>query len=258
MRILILLLALFATPVAACGIDSDCEVTGGTYRIYVPDGGADGAIFFAHGYGGSAAGTMGNDRLRALADRLGVVLVALASAGEDWTLPNAPEHGNGPPRDEIAYVAAVKADVVAQFGLDPDRMLLAGFSAGGMLTWNLICQRGDLFAAFVPMSGTFWKEPPQSCDTDAAVTHYHGTADTVVPIGGRAIGSSRQGDMGEVLAFYIRDRALTPAGPVDAPDGLSCQRWDGKEGTYLEYCTHPGGHRFSADWIERVWTRDMK
>ena len=224
MRILILLLALFATPVAACGIDSDCEVTGGTYRIYVPDGGADGAIFFAHGYGGSAAGTMRNDRLR----------------------------------DEIAYVAAVKADAVAQFGLDPDRMLLAGFSAGGMLTWNVICQGGDLFAAFVPMSGTFWKEPPQSCDTDAAVTHYHGTADTVVPIGGRAIGSSRQGDMGEVLAFYVRDRALTPAGPVDAPDGLSCQRWDGKEGTYLEYCTHPGGHRFSADWIERVWTRDMK
>ena len=255
MRSLILLLTFLATPVLACGTDSDCQVPAGEYRIHVPEG-ADGAIFFAHGYKGSAAGTMRNANLRALANELGVALVALNSGGDDWTIPNAPQEGRVPQRDEVAYVASVKADVADRFALDPDRMMLAGFSAGGMLTWNVICTGGDLFATFVPMSGTFWAGPPEACDTDARVTHYHGTADRVVPVSGRAIGPTRQGDLTEVLDFYIADRGLPALTGVAAPEGLTCLRAAAAR-TTLEYCTHPGGHRFSTTYIRRAWDRDV-
>lgn len=253
MRFLIPCFALLASPALACGPDSDCAVPTGDYRVYLPDG-ATGAIVFAHGYKGSSAGTLRNANLRALADDLGVALVALNAAGDDWTIPNAPQEGRVPQRDEVTYVSSVKADVVARFDLDPDRMLMAGFSAGGMLTWNVICTGGDLFVAFVPMSGTFWDGPPDACDTDAIVTHYHGTSDGVVPIAGRPIGPTRQGDVTEVVAFYINDRQLAAAAPP--PDRSDCQRWSGDQAA-LEYCTHPGGHRFFIEDIRRVWNRDV-
>ncbi|SFI61034.1 alpha/beta hydrolase family esterase [Jannaschia pohangensis] len=249
----------FASPATACGEDTDCAVEGGTYRIHLPEGGTpDGAIFFAHGYRGTAGGTMRNERLVGLADDLDVALVALQSAEEDWTLPNSPNAGRVPQRDEVAYVLRVKDDVVTRFGIDPDRMLFAGFSAGGMLTWTVACSAGDVFFAFVPLSGTFWKTPPDRCDTDAAITHYHGTSDTVVPIEGRAIGPTRQGDMNDVIAMYRADRGLSAPVRVEAT-GLECTRWPGPPelGTYLEYCTHPGGHRFSVDYIRRIWERDL-
>jgi len=146
--------------------------------------------------------------------------------------------------------------VIARFGINPDRTLFAGFSAGGMLTWTVACSAGDVFFAFVAMSGTFWQGPPSSCDTDAAITHYHGTSDAVVPIEGRAIGPTRQGNVMEVLAMYRADRGLRDGRAIEA-DGLDCMLWPGPAelGTFLEYCTHPGGHRFSVDYIARVWDR---
>lgn len=249
---LILLVALAAGPALACGPDTDCPVAGGTYRVHLPPGGAaSGAILFAHGYKGSAAQTMGNASLVAMADDLGVALVALASAGDDWTLPDAPNAGRGPERDEAAYVRAVRDDVAARLGVKPDRTLLAGFSAGGMLVWNVACAAGDDFGSFAAFSGTFWRGPPEGCPTDAAIWHVHGTSDTVVPIGGRRIGPTRQGDVEEVLAMYRADKALAPAEPIPVAD-LDCVRWTGTAAS-LAYCLHPGGHHFRADWLRAIW-----
>jgi len=95
-------------PALACGIDSDCLVDDGrSYRIRMPEtetstGEAIGAIFFAHGYRGSAAGVMRNKSLGAMADQLGVALIALDAAGEDWALAGAPHPGEG--QNELTYV----------------------------------------------------------------------------------------------------------------------------------------------------------
>ena len=251
MRALFLLLAMLASPALACGPDTDCEIENGLYRVHLPPEAPQGAILFAHGYRGTAAGTIRNGALTRLADDLGVALVALKSFDEDWTIPNAPSAGQRPERDEVAYVRRVKDDVAERFGIDPERMLMAGFSAGGMLTWNVACEAGDGFAAFVPMSGTFWKGPPDHCPTDARIYHFHGTADTVVPIEGRPIGPTVQGDMNAVLAMYRADKGLeTRSAP--AFQGLDCIRREGAA-AMLQYCLHPGGHQFRADWIRGVW-----
>ncbi len=193
---------------------------------------------------------MRSEELTGLADDLGVALVALKSFDEDWTIPNAPSAGQRPERDEVAYVRLVKQDVADRFGIDPDRMLMVGFSAGGMLTWNVACEAGDAFAAFVPMSGTFWEGPPARCPTDARIHHFHGTSDQVVPVAGRPIGPTVQGDVNAILAMYRADRGLGEGRAVDFA-GLDCTQWDGT--ATLRYCLHPGGHRFSADWIRGVW-----
>ena len=102
--LLALLLALTAAPALACGPDSDCKVGDRIYRIRLPDGVEPGtpigAVVFAHGYRGSAAGVMNNAQLgRAIAD-LGLALIAPEAAADDWSIANAPSHSTGAEVDE--------------------------------------------------------------------------------------------------------------------------------------------------------------
>ncbi len=256
-------LALSASGAAACGLDSDCVVNvegqgERSYRIYLPEGVEEpmGAIVYAHGYRGSSSGAMRNGGFMAMADRLGVAFIAVnADDNPDWILPGTPSDPGYRGRRELDYMRAVLDDAEARFGLDRDRMLMTGFSAGGMLTWNLICDEGALFAAYAPVSGTFWDPIPENCSAPVAdVIHVHGTADRVVPIGGRPIRATSQGDVREAFALYAAHGGF---GAPEAADweGLDCARRTNADGRVLELCLHDGGHDFRTAYIERAWRR---
>ncbi len=252
-------LCALTTPVFACGPDSDCLVEDGHYRVRMPSGEPDGAIVFAHGYRGTDRGTMRNQSLARLAERLNVALIAIKSADEDWTIPGAPQAGKREDRDEVAYVGRVVEDAVARFGLDPERFIATGFSAGGMLVWNLACHDSSRFRAFVPLSGTFWQPEPATCSSPpATIVHYHGTADRIVPLTGRPIGSTHQGEVPKVLEMYRRYGGYGGMTRVEPMDGLSCDSETNPDGALLELCTFDGGHTFKAAYIERVWTMVME
>ena len=243
-----LCLAFAPLAAAACGATSDCGVASGTYRISLPDGGAKsiGAIVFAHGYQGSAKGTMKNTSLLKMASDRGVALIALDAGADDWNIPNAPGESTAP-RDEMAYLDAVMADAEAQFNVDPARVVITGFSAGGMFVWNVICARGDRYAGYIPYSGTFWKGPPASCPALAQnVIHVHGTADTTVPMQGRAIGSTRQGDVREVLSMYRGDKGFSADGDYAIAD-MACSHAANAAGIRLDLCLFDGKHSFTSE-----------
>ncbi|SDY64445.1 hypothetical protein SAMN05444004_102224 [Jannaschia faecimaris] len=109
----------------------------------------------------------------------------------------------------------------------------------------------------MPLPGTVWKGPPCACDSDAIVTHVHGTANRVVPIGGRRTCPTRQGDIATAIAFYVANRRLTGTMRTPSPDGLICARWDGDADAMPEHCTHGGGQRCSIDYIRRIWLRQL-
>ncbi len=248
-------LVLAAAPALSCGAETDCTVAGRTYRIALPDGeGPFGAILYSHGYGASAAGVMEFTELREAADRLGVALIAIDSASKGWLIRNAPGSGLTDSHIELAAVDAVLADVEKRFAIDPDRILAAGFSGGGMMTWTLACRRADRFFGFVPVAGTFWEPMPTDCDpVPVDLLHVHGTADTVVPPKGRPIGDTRQGDVNQALAMA---RAWSHDGPVASvagPEGLACEGSLGAGETRIVECLHDGGHTVRAEWIEWGW-----
>jgi polyhydroxybutyrate depolymerase len=240
----ILLLALSPGLAAACGETSDCDVETGTYRIRLPEGatGPIGALVFAHGYQGSSAGTMKGAGLRRMTQERGLALIAIDALGGDWDLPNAPGHATVP-RDEMAYLDQVVADAARRFDVDPARVVISGFSAGGMFTWTAICARGDAFAGYLPYSGTFWQGPPEGCAADMQnVIHLHGTRDRTVPLAGRPIAETRQGDVAASFAMYMADKGLTPTEGY-VLDDMTCEHATGG-GKRLDLCLFDGDHDF--------------
>ena len=244
-------------PASACSASSDCAVESGTYRISLPDGDKPiGAIVFAHGYQGSAAGVMKNKSLIKMAADRGLALIAIDAGADDWNLPNAP-HESTAPRDEMAYLDAVMADAEQQFGVDPKRAVITGFSAGGMFVWTVICARGDAYAGYIPYSGTFWKGPPATCPALAQnIIHVHGTGDTTVPMKGRKIADTRQGDLRQVLAMYMKDKDFAPDGRYAVAD-LSCAHAASISGKRLDLCLFDGNHSFTSKRLGAAYDKLM-
>lgn len=259
MRILSIFMLFFAMgqPVFACGPDSDCMVGDRSYRIVMPDGhnGTSDvpAMVFAHGYQGSAAGVMRNRSLRRMASDLGAALIALNAENGSWMLPNHPRDQDNTGAEEFAYVDRVLEDAGTRFAVDLDRVMATGFSAGGMLVWNLACARSDSFAAFSPIAGTYWKQPPAACSGPvASIIHIHGDADKTVPLKGRAIGPTKQGEVQDALDMYHDYGKFEPFLPARYDD-LRCQETNNLAGDMLKFCLFSGGHSFRTEHVRFAW-----
>ena len=248
-----LAVALGTESAAACGPDSDCRLGERTYRIRMPavtNGTAPvGAIMYMHGYRGSAAGIMRNKALGKAVSDLGLALVAPKSLGDDWSIPNAPKEYT----DDLAFFDRLLEEITSRFAIDPKRIMATGFSAGGMMVWNLACERGGSFAGFAPIAGTFWAPIPQSCPSPPVhLLHTHGTDDKVVPLRGRPIQKTHQGDVYKALSLFGAAGSFGAAKAYEVLD-LTCERRLNPKGRALELCLHPGGHSFKSEYVVRAW-----
>ena len=249
---------LASVPAAnACGRTSDCALGERTFRIVLPidrePGAPLAALVFAHGYRGSAAGTLRNAGLVGLADALGIAVVAADAGAAGWQLPGTPSSPEADGTVTLAYFDALRQALIDRFNVDPARIVAAGFSSGGMLVWHLACHRGDDYAGFIPLSGTFWEPLPQSCPTSAVdLVHYHGTADSVVPLAGRQIRASRQGDVLDAMALFTAAGGYHPLESV-VDDDRRCDPAVNDAGNRLELCLFDGGHSYRrADLVRAL------
>ena len=214
-----------------------------------------GAILYSHGYTGTAAAVMRSKWLKRTADRLGVAVIAGKSSHKDWALPNAPSAGTRPGVDEVAYYDRVVADAARRFAIDTRRIMVTGFSAGGMMTWTLACHRGDRYAGFVPIAGTFWRPVPPTCTSPAAsVIHLHGDNDKIVPLEGRPIARTHQGSVTKAIAMYARYGKFGPPQKRTAVGGkLRCDVRRNADGHLLHFCLYSGGHTYSTTYLRHAW-----
>lgn len=251
-----LVLAVLGQPALACSRTTDCVLGERSYRIVLPEdhpaGDPLGAIIFAHGYRGSAEGTMRSDALAGLAQTLNIAVVAADSDGDDWQIPGVPSFPGADGSGELAYFDALRDELIERFAVDPERIVATGFSAGGMMTWHLACHRGDAFAGFVPLAGTFWAPLPESCPTTAVdLIHYHGTADSIVPIEGRPIAETHQGDVREAMALFAEAGGYSAA-DSEPESGLDCAPRRNDAGQRLELCLFEGGHELRIEHLLRA------
>lgn len=250
---------------AGCGADAagPCIIAEGTYHALLPEASATGqeampAVVFLHGYNASGAATL---RMRAMVQtflRSGYAVIApdgqVARADgkrRSWSV--IPDMGGQ--RDEVGFILDVADDAATRFGLDRDRMLLAGFSLGGSMTTYVACREPQAFAAFAPVAGSFWNPLPQTCTGPVRLFHTHGTADRTVPIKGRQIRPGlEQGDVMDSLAILAgaggcaKDREDLPA-----QGRFARSRWTGcATGAGIDLALHPGQHGVPEAWAPMV------
>jgi polyhydroxybutyrate depolymerase len=244
-------------PAHACGPDTNCDIGNRYYRIRMPAGHDGktpiGAILYAHGYTGSARMAMESKGFTEMARQLNVALISTKSSGKGWTLPGSPTRGKVKGADELAYFDNVIDDAAKRFPIDRKRLVVTGFSAGGMMVWNLACHRSNRFAGFIPIAGTFWQPVPKTCDTPvASIVHIHGNADKTVPIKGRPVADTHQGDVNAVLDMYIKYGRFGPPKPA-GHGGLKCQTHRNTARHILNFCLYSGGHTLNLRHIRQGW-----
>ncbi len=267
LRLALAILALIASAAgAAAGCAADpapCTLAGGDYHIELPAGAGPDlpAVMFVHGYGGTGAGTMTNRGMVEAILARGYAVIApdgmpmTGRNGHNWAFMAE----RGSTRDDIAFLQQVRDDATARFGLDPQRMLLAGFSVGGSMVSYLACARPGAFAAYAPVSGGFWRPHPESCAGPVRLLHTHGWNDTTVPLEGRILGGGdlsdpnvfAQGDIFRTMEIWRAANGCRGLrADAFATQGLFWRRsWTRcTPGTALELALFPGGHSIPKGW----------
>ena len=236
----------------ACGAGlSEChEVAGGRYLIREPAGwdgqGALPMLLYFHPYGSSDTATRSRQWIAEELDERGILGVFPNGIDNTWAHEGSPSKA----RDELAFLDAVLADVESRYTLSS--VVVSGFSQGGSMAWDAACYRGDRFEAVFPIAGAFWEPLPDTCPAGPVVLrHTHGLADGMVPMEGRPIGNSHQGDVLSGIAVW---RSVN--GCAEEPDrtqsvgSSTCQIWSScsaqKE---LSLCLHGGGHEIPNGWF---------
>lgn len=261
MKYLSTVLALAAGPaLAECDASGLCDIAQGTYHIAVPDGvDSPPMVLWLHGFGGSGAGALRN---RGMVDQFlerGYAFAAadgLARSETDgrrsWSFH--PERAER--RDEPAFFAAIVADAADQFGVDPDRVVLAGFSIGGSMTSYTACSDPDLFDAYAPVAGAFWRPHPTECAGPVELFHTHGWNDATVPLEGRTFrgGEIAQGDAWySMIVWRDANGCVTDLPNVRTIEGDFWRRdWTECAEGSLSFVLHPGGHGIPRGWSQMM------
>lgn len=241
--------------------EAPCPMPDGAYHLRLPSAGAPHppVVMFLHGAGGSGAGALGNASVvQPLLDR-GYAVIAPSGSREFRGKPSA--NWNFLPgwegRDEPDFLNRVVADAARRHGTDPDRVLLAGFSAGAFMVSYLACAHPDSFAAYAPVSGGFWRPMPKGCAGPVRLFQTHGWRDKVVPLEGRALrgGAFLQGDIFAGMEIWRAANRCSGQDPTSYAERgqFWLRKWDNCEpGSALEFALFPGGHGVPEGWSNMV------
>ncbi|RMC35437.1 alpha/beta hydrolase family esterase [Paracoccus alkanivorans] len=237
----------------------DAATDGGTYHLVLPDGQAPPngwpAVLFLHGWGSEGAAIMRNDGMTDTLTGRGYAVIAPDGTpregrnGRGWLF----HPGNRDGRDEGAFLRGVADDAAEKFGLDRDRMVLAGFSIGGSMASYIACETPDSFSAYAPVAGSFWRPHPKECAAPVRLFHTHGWADETVPLEGRSVGGGTlaQGDVFAAMEIW-RDTNLCRKPNPDSfarKGDFMIRSWTGcAAGASLVFALHPGGHTVPSGW----------
>ncbi|MDU8943768.1 CE1 family esterase [Ovoidimarina sediminis] len=259
--------AFIAGPAAAAcnGAEGACTISSGEYHIDLPAGdGPFPALVFLHGAGGK-----GESMVRMMGQALDRGYAVIGPQGlkrpdsrfsSSWSF----FPGREKIRDEAAFLREVIADASAKHRVDPDRILLGGFSIGGSMTTYLACEHPDLAKGFAPVAGGFWRPHPEldACAGPVDLFHTHGWTDGTVPLEGRPLRPGlTQGDIFYTMQVWRETNGCNRlrADRFEMDENWWRRAWDSCDRGSLELVLFPGGHgvpkgwaNIALDWFEAL------
>ena len=253
-------IAVFQSPAKACGAaDTACEVPLGSYFAALPDTPSARpapAVLFFHG-GGGWGSRIFSIRAQMTADFTARGYVVLAPNGKKrpgskwgpgWAfIPQFEPH-----RDDLAFTRQVINDARERFNIDPQTILMTGYSIGGSRVSYAACEDPGIAKAFAPVAGAFWWPHPETCNGPVHLLHTHGWRDQTVPLEGRPIRDTgiRQGDVHMTMMEWRKQNGCSKLRPdTFETEGPFWRRiWTHCDAGALELALHPGGHSVPPEW----------
>ncbi len=128
-----------------------------------------------------------------------IVLPALGDLDAIVVAPDCPASGWTDPLSDRAVTELLRT-VMADYAIDPRRILVTGFSMGGRGTWFMASHHADLFTGAIPMAASIGDEPP---DRLATMPTYiiHSRDDRVVPFAPAMTNARALEALGRVVRF---------------------------------------------------------
>ena len=256
-------MAVAGSPVVAevCGdATSPCAVASGTYHMSMPEGGnaVKGVVIQLHGSGGQGRGLL-NSGLAQEALARGYVFVAPDGYHPDFRFPrnwSVRAKGTQFNRDDAVFLREVRTDMQTKTQVEDLPILLAGFSRGGSMVWDIACHDPDFATAYAPLAGAFWDDLPQNCAGPVRLFHTHGWNDRTVPLEGRSLGDGAviQGDVWASLKIMRETNGCANRQPERSSfdEEYWFRHWTDCEAGQIDLMLHKGGHGTPRGWANRV------
>lgn len=249
-----------ASDDACGGPATPCGTELGEYYAVIPEGSIEPpAVIWLHGWGRSGKVMIQNPgyvdpfALRGFA----VIMPSGQPFPEADKLDWGVADGYDRARDDIAFIAAVRADAVRRFGLDQSRILIAGFSRGGSMVWDLACFSPEIGKGFASVAGAFWEPMVDDCAAPVHLFHTHGLEDQMVPFEGReltwaGIDFAQGNVMKGVDVWRRKNNCMGSAKNSFGDDGSMQKDWTECAAGSIRLQLTKGGHGVPKGWRQAV------
>lgn len=243
-----------------CGdAETVCTTQSGGYHMILPDTPTPvGIVMHLHGGGGTGKGMLKSGLAMASVAR-GYIFVAPNGEHPEarWTRDWSVRADNmSHVRDDKLFLREVLADVRARQAVNDLPVLLAGFSRGGSMVWDVACYDPEVADAYAPMAGAFWDSLPEVCAAPLRLFHTHGWNDRTVPLEGRSFadGAVVQGDVWAGLKVLRATNGCSKRQPESSSfDGdYWLRHWTDCAAGELHLLLHKGGHGAPKGWSARM------
>lgn len=179
---------------------------GGLDRSYLvqPARGARGAgrlpvVVLLHGGGQSAEDIWRETSLPTLGAREGFLVVAPEALDRHWNDVRGTSISGSPasPVDDVRFLKAVIAEVIAQDHGDPSAVFMVGSAHGGFMTMRFACDAGETLRAAASLISTMPEALARNCKSPRPLPWLavNGTEDPAVPFRGQVDGTVRRGEI---------------------------------------------------------------
>lgn len=252
-----------AGPVVAqaCGdAQTPCTIEAGTYHMAMPEEGVavKGLVMHLHGGGGRGQGLLKSGLARGALAR-GYVFVAPDGYHPDYRYQrnwSVRAKGTQFKRDDAVFLRDVLAEVQAKTGVEDLPVLLAGFSRGGSMAWDIACYDPEFASGYAPLAGALWDDLPEVCTAPVNLFHTHGWNDRTVPLEGRSLrgGAVIQGDVWASLKIMRETNGCTNRQPEENSfdEDYWYRHWTDCDAGQIDLMLHKGGHGAPRGWAVQV------
>jgi predicted peptidase len=175
---------------------------------------------------------------------------AFVGLGAIVLAPDCPDTDWHQPRSERALLALLD-EIRSEFAISPDRIVVTGYSLGGMGAWFLAVEHPEIFSAAIPMAAPPMLERPEGRLRSSLDRFFEGGADAARA----AIGSM------PFYAIHGRLDEVIPLAPVQAAiEDLKAR------GASIEFVIVEGASHYdmgwyveplkqAVDWLKQIWSK---